>query len=234
MAVRKDTIIGVFNLLASIVTHCLADLTGVDGIIESNEIPTFKPLVYDNGMLRLVLKDLAEDLILELSTETTLILTPDIERTIDSRIQGFYHQILTNPSLKNRNIAFTKTPLQSVGTMEDETHSTQRQHAMSKRNVGRMAEICSSVYEWEFKAEGETMDHRIVRLFEGQQFHIMTCVRPGAPCSGLPIRYTSECRERYTWTLAQIWSEAEQRYIWDYIAVNTSCNCAVSQAALLG
>ncbi len=33
------------------------DLTDVDGlIIETNEIPTFKPIVYDNGMLRLVLK----------------------------------------------------------------------------------------------------------------------------------------------------------------------------------
>ncbi len=52
-----------------------------------------------------------------------------------------------------------------------------------------MAEICQSIYAWEFRTVGETMDHRTVQLFEGQQFHVMSCVTAGSPCDTVPGMY---------------------------------------------
>lgn len=229
---RLNIIVSSFQLLATLIAHSVVVTstfhasTNADNSDTSAEQLTFQPLVYDNGMLHLVLKDLAKGLLSELADHTTVDLTPEIEETVRSTVSGFYNKIKEHPALKTRNIAFTNDPSVRLSPDQGENESAS-QPLLSKRKRSVMLEICSSYEEWISPAIAHSMEHITVRLLENQQFHVVKCENPLSSCSAVAARFRSECREKNTWTPAYVWSDASQQYAFSFVKMTTSCTCGV-------
>ncbi|XP_072045573.1 uncharacterized protein [Amphiura filiformis] len=186
-------------------------------------------MLHDNGMLHLVLHDLAKQLLRELDKqehEMDVKLSQRQRDVVMDNVNQFYGKILKHPALSNDRIAFAhRKPDFHKYVPSSQLELESRNHKLSKRS-GLMDEVCRSHANWETRTEGETRERRVVRLFEGQFFYVTTCVQSNESCDHISSRYSSQCRERSSWTIAFIWDETAEEYTWDWISVNTCCSCA--------
>ncbi|XP_070556899.1 neurotrophin-3-like [Ptychodera flava] len=201
----------------------------------------------DNGMLKLVLHDLTERVIKDMTssrnTKSTDMQTEDMRRSIN----GFYDTLEEHPAILSDRVVFSSKksdfePENLKSGVFDEDQSdvidSSEEFNMNKRDPPFHTVCRSKVPEVREIASGINMRGEEVKLKQpGQKFYITECERGGlrsVSCSGIDSTFSSRCMEKKSWTKALVWSKTKQKYVWDAIKISTCCVCGIDTRYING
>ncbi|XP_070555001.1 uncharacterized protein [Ptychodera flava] len=192
----------------------------------------------DNVMLKLVLNDLTERVIKDMtssrSTKSTDMQTEDMRRSIN----GFYDTLEEHPAILSDRVVFSSKKsdfepenLKSGVFDEDQRDiiDSSEEFSMHKR-FSPYTEVCNSRQFLTELRYGYNVENRSVRLKPGQKFHVTKCERGGrrsVSCSGIDSTFPSQCMEKQSWVTALVWSDSKQDYVPDSIRIDTCCTCRI-------
>ncbi|XP_071941450.1 uncharacterized protein [Antedon mediterranea] len=188
-----------------------------------------KHILKDNGMLQLVLHEFAVNLIEKLQAEDSTKLHDRQVEIIQEDILDFYNKILGHPALNNDRVIFAQTKPEFRSILPPSVTDVEESKNKRKKRSGHLKEICNSVSSWKELGSGETRSQKTVRLLGDQFFYVTECTEPSSRCANISPLYSSKCWQKSSWNIAYVWSASSNRYIWDWIAVNTCCSCAAAK-----
>ncbi|XP_033097392.1 uncharacterized protein LOC117101526 isoform X2 [Anneissia japonica] len=186
-------------------------------------------IIKDNGMLQLVLHELAVNLIEKLQSEESTQLHERQVQIIQDDILDFYNKILDHPALNNDRIVFAQRKPNFRRILPPSVIKAEEEKSKRSKRSAHLKEICSSVSNWKELDSGMTRTQNEVRLLEDQFFYVTECTNPSAKCENISPLFSSKCWEKSSWNIAYVWSTSTKRYIWDWIAVSTCCSCAAAK-----
>ncbi|KAJ8032530.1 hypothetical protein HOLleu_26081 [Holothuria leucospilota] len=200
----------------------------------SNDLPSLdksrgSKVFHDNGMLYLILHELALEFIRELQEIEQIPLSEHQQKIIEERIKGFYRRIVDHPALGNENVIYApKHPdfehLIPANTMEL-SHPSDR---IGKRNGPFEVEACPSTSQWKQYTTGETQNFQVLELYGDQYFWITTCEQRRSRCRHISSGHRSHCMQKTAWVLAYLINSSDRSHKWDWISVPSCCSCVIS------
>ncbi|XP_078000040.1 venom nerve growth factor-like [Glandiceps talaboti] len=208
---------------------------------QSESFQFVNPLRTDNGMLQLILQDLADRLISDMGKDEETSLTQRQAKQIRNRIKGFYSHMKDHPALNADRVMFASQkpnflpslePSIDTSVIDTADRDTIEENGLvrKKKQGAPFQEVCRSASEWVGLENGITREGIRVNLYEQQYFHVTRCRNAGQACTGIAEMFASKCLEKPSWNIAYTWSEEENQYKWDWISINTCCSCAISES----
>ncbi|XP_046327608.1 uncharacterized protein LOC124111825 isoform X3 [Haliotis rufescens] len=194
---------------------------------------------FDNGAAPLLIEAFTDELLRQMTTEPHMDrLSMEQAQYLKDRLKGLYAFLKNHPALMDRRL--------KVGSRKPQIPQKNKYIPQKRTFQNALSEpVCPSRTEWRLLRSARDINDTEVEIFqppegnEGHQwFYTVTCNtqheimdNPECPacCRGIHrTRYWSRCMPKKSYVMALVRRPGDTYYDWNWIQVESSCNCAIS------